>query len=205
MVTELVEGTPWNRETRDHLDEARDDSRSLWKAVPDPCLALSLYQLRHSLPQDILTKVDRMSMAESLEVRAPFLDSKLASYALALPPQIKLHGEIGKYALRQALRARLPTAVLSAPKRGFSLPVREWLGSIFWQELREEVAAYGADGACELNAPALARRAFLDEARCRVVYDYRALHRAVLLYGFLRWRRLLATARRHADAPGSGS
>jgi asparagine synthase (glutamine-hydrolysing) len=205
MVTELVEGTPWNRETRDHLDEAREDSRSLWKAVPDPCLALSLYQLRHSLPQDILTKVDRMSMAESLEVRAPFLDSKLASYALALPPQIKLHGEIGKYALRQALRARLPTAVLSAPKRGFSLPVREWLGSIFWQELREEVAAYGADGACELNAPALARRAFLDEARCRVVYDYRALHRAVLLYGFLRWRRLLATARRHADAPGSGS
>jgi asparagine synthase (glutamine-hydrolysing) len=195
MITDLCRGTPWEREARDHLDEARDDSRRIWATVPDPCLALSTYQLRHSLPQGILAKVDRMSMAESLEVRAPFLDSQLARYALALPSHVKLHGEVGKYVLRQALRARLPDAVLSAPKRGFSLPVRDWLGASFWRLLREEVLAYGAEGARELDPAALARRVSLDEARCRVENDYRAIHRAVLLYGFLRWRRLLAGAR----------
>jgi asparagine synthase (glutamine-hydrolysing) len=192
MLTELVEGTAWDRATREHLDEARDESRRLWASVPDPCLALSLHQLRHSLPQDILAKVDRMSMAESLEVRAPFLDSRLARYALALPAHVKLHGEVGKYVLRRALRARLPEAVLTAPKRGFSLPVRDWLGVAFWRELRYEVDAYARDSARELNAAALAHRTQLDEERCRTVNDYRALHRGVLLYGFLRWRRMLS-------------
>ncbi|HEY3821380.1 MAG TPA: asparagine synthase (glutamine-hydrolyzing) [Polyangiaceae bacterium] len=205
MVSELVEGTPWARETSDHLEEARDDSRGLWQAVPDPCLALSLYQLRHSLPQDILAKVDRMSMAESLEVRAPFFDSRLASYALSLPPRIKLRGEIGKYVLRQALRTRLPPAVLSAPKRGFAMPVRDWLGGEFWQLLGREVAAYAADGASELNSRALVRRVRLDEDRCRTVNDYRAVHRGVLLYGFLRWRSLLSGVRRRAGGPRSVS
>ena len=201
MLLELVVGTAWERPAREHLEEARDDSRRLWAAVPDPYLALSLHELRHSLPQDILTKVDRMSMAESLEVRAPFLDSRLARYALSLPAHIKLHGEVGKYVLRHALRARLPAAVLSAPKRGFSLPVRDWLGAAFWRELRREVDAYAAGGGGELDPRALARRTRLDEGRCRATYDFRALHRAVSLYGFLRWRQMLSEPRSAAPGP----
>jgi asparagine synthase (glutamine-hydrolysing) len=192
MLLELVVGTPWERPARDHLEEAREDSRRLWAQVPDPYLALSLHELRHTLPQDILTKVDRMSMAESLEVRAPMLDSRFAAYALSLPAHLKLHGEVGKYVLRHALGARLPKAVLAAPKRGFSLPVRDWLGAAFWRDVRREVEAYAASGGGELDAKALARRTRLDEARCRTTNDFRALHRAVSLYGFLRWRRLLS-------------
>lgn len=191
----LVAGTPWERPTLDFLHEARVSCRDLTSATPDPCLALSLYQLRHSLPQDILTKVDRMSMAESLEVRSPFLDSTLASYALALPAHLKLRDQVGKWVLRAALEDRLPAAVLRAPKRGFSLPVRQWLGTAFWAELQAEVRTYSHAGANELNTDALARRVNRDERRCRGKNDFRALHRAVLLYGFLRWRRMLAEAR----------
>jgi asparagine synthase (glutamine-hydrolysing) len=194
MLAELVVGMPWARETSEHLEEAKDDCRRLSASVPDACLALSLYQLRHSLPQDILTKVDRMSMAESLEVRAPFLDSRLASYALSLPPHIKLRGEVGKHALREALRTRLPGEVIAAPKRGFAMPVREWLGGTFWDELRQEVEAYAGVRDPELAPAALTHRTGLDEKRCRALYDYRALHRSVLLYSFLRWRRLLVGA-----------
>jgi len=191
----LVAGTAWERPTLAFLEQARESCRELTSKIADPCLALSLYQLRHSLPQDILTKVDRMSMAESLEVRSPFLDSTLASYALALPAHLKVHGQVGKWVLRTALEARLPAAVLRAPKRGFSLPVRKWLGAPFWWSLRDEVAAYSRAGANELNTAALTRRVSRDERRCRSKNDFRALHRAVLLYGFLRWRRMLAEAR----------
>jgi asparagine synthetase B (glutamine-hydrolysing) len=200
MLGDLVRGTAWERPARDHLDEARDDARRIWSGARDPYLALSLYQLRHSLPQDILAKVDRMSMAESLEVRAPFLDSRLAAYCLALPPQLKVRGDLGKYVLRTALRGRLPRAVVGAPKRGFAMPVRDWLEGPFWRCLRDEVQAYRRDGGSELDGAALAKRTTADEMRCRVANDYRAVHRAFLLYGFLRWRRMLG-ARSPAPQP----
>ncbi|HKS28653.1 MAG TPA: asparagine synthase (glutamine-hydrolyzing) [Pyrinomonadaceae bacterium] len=185
----LFEGTAWEAETREHLDTSREWSRNLWQSVKDPNLALSLHLIHSSLPQDILAKVDRMSMAESLEVRAPFLDSKLAAYALSLPNHLKMKGRVGKYILRHALRGRLPQPVLEAPKRGFCLPVRDWLGERFWINLREELDFYKSDSAAELNTKSLEQLINDDEERCRQVNSYRALHRAFLVYGFLRWRR----------------
>jgi len=117
------------------FQQARDDSRELWRRTPDPLLALSLHQLKTELPQDILMKVDRMSMAESLEVRSPMLDSKLASFALSLPAHLKIGGGLGKLLLREALGGRLPDKVLSAPKRGFAMPVHEWATPRFWKAL----------------------------------------------------------------------
>ena len=75
------------------------------------------------------------------------------------------------------------------------MPVREWLAGTFWRLLREEVEAYAKDGGGELDPQALATRTRLDEARCLAVYDFRALHRSVLLYAFLRWRKMLADVR----------
>jgi asparagine synthase (glutamine-hydrolysing) len=190
-LLDLVRGTSWESAALRHLDMAHQESRQLWDSVRDPNLALSLYQLRHSLPQDILTKVDRMSMAESLEVRAPFLDSKLATYALSLPPAMKISGKLGKYVLRRALATRLPSDVLVAPKRGFALPVRQWLGRTFWSELAHEVRAFESDHDGEFNLETLRQITTRDAKRCTTTNDYRALHRAVLIYSFLRWRRTL--------------
>jgi asparagine synthase (glutamine-hydrolysing) len=79
------------------------------------------------LPGGILPKVDRASMAVSLEVRAPFLDHRLVELAARIPAAHKLAGGQTKAFLRRALRGRLDAATLSRPKRGFSVPMRAWM------------------------------------------------------------------------------
>jgi asparagine synthase (glutamine-hydrolysing) len=79
------------------------------------------------LAEDILTKVDRASMAVSLEVRAPFLDPRIAEYAASLPPDYKLHGRKTKYILKRAVKGLLPPFVMKRGKKGFGVPVAEWL------------------------------------------------------------------------------
>jgi len=80
------------------------------------------------LQEDILVKVDRASMAASLEVRAPFLDTSLVEFLATVPAQLKLRGMKGKYILRRLMRGRLPDSVLDRPKQGFGIPLNAWLG-----------------------------------------------------------------------------
>ncbi len=79
------------------------------------------------LAEDILTKVDRASMAVSLEVRAPFLDPRVAEFAASLPSNYKLRGRKTKYILKKAVRELLPPFVTRRGKKGFGVPVAEWL------------------------------------------------------------------------------
>jgi asparagine synthase (glutamine-hydrolysing) len=79
------------------------------------------------LAEDILTKVDRASMAVSLEVRAPFLDPRVAEFAASLPPSYKLRGRKTKYILKRAIKDYLPPFVTRRGKKGFGVPVAEWL------------------------------------------------------------------------------
>jgi asparagine synthase (glutamine-hydrolysing) len=79
------------------------------------------------LAEDILTKVDRASMAVSLEVRAPFLDPRVAEYAASLPVNYKLRGRTTKYILKRAVSDLLPPFVTRRGKKGFGVPVAEWL------------------------------------------------------------------------------
>jgi asparagine synthase (glutamine-hydrolysing) len=79
------------------------------------------------LAEDILTKVDRASMAVSLEVRAPFLDARIAQFAASLPLEYKLKGAKGKYILKKAVEEMLPKTILRRPKKGFGVPVAAWL------------------------------------------------------------------------------
>lgn len=88
------------------------------------------------LPDDILTKADRMSMAHSLEARVPYLDTKLVELAARLPSGVKLRRFNKKWILKQALADYVPTAILQAKKRGFNVPVATWLQN----ELRDMVA-----------------------------------------------------------------
>jgi asparagine synthase (glutamine-hydrolysing) len=76
---------------------------------------------------DVLTKVDKMSMAVSLETREPLLDHKLLEFAATIPSSLKLHNGQTKYLLRRLLQRRLPQSILERPKQGFSAPVGKWL------------------------------------------------------------------------------
>ena len=89
-----------------------------------------------------LMKVDRMSMAHSLEVRAPFLDHRLVDFLTALPARMKLRRLTTKYLLRKTMRSRLPESILSRPKKGFGMPIAEWLKGPL-RKLAEEVLAAG--------------------------------------------------------------
>lgn len=87
-----------------------------------------IYQdMQTYLPDDILTKVDRASMATSLEARAPFLSHKLIEFALQIPYQFKVRGSLGKWILRETLYRHVPKELLERPKQGFGVPINEWL------------------------------------------------------------------------------
>lgn len=79
------------------------------------------------MAEDILTKVDRASMAVSLETRAPFLDPRVAQFAASIPLEYKLKGNKGKYILKKAVEPLLPREILQRPKKGFGIPIADWL------------------------------------------------------------------------------
>src|SRR5688572_25590140 len=83
--------------------------------------------INYYLAEDILTKVDRAAMAVSLETRAPFLDPRIGQFAASIPVEFKLKGKSGKVILKEAMKDLLPHAILHRPKKGFGIPIAEWL------------------------------------------------------------------------------
>jgi asparagine synthase (glutamine-hydrolysing) len=92
----------------------------------DPFYQLMYLNHKLSLPDDMLVKVDRMSMAHSLETRTPFLDFRLVEYMAGVHKNIKMHNFERKTILKSTIAQKLPKALLSAPKKGFGPPLREW-------------------------------------------------------------------------------
>ncbi len=110
--------------------------RHAMQAPTDHPLSLVQYlDMKTYLPGDILTKVDRASMAHALEVRVPILDHQLVDWISGLPPEYKLKGREGKYIFKKALEHTLPDTILYRPKMGFAVPLASW----FRGPLREKV------------------------------------------------------------------
>lgn len=115
-VREMLSETDVGRIEKEHLGGANGH----WLSAIQ-CLDLGAY-----LPLDILTKVDRMSMAHSLEARVPLLDHKLVEFVATIPPELKLRDGVTKYIFKKALRGILPDSVIDRPKRGFAVPLGYW-------------------------------------------------------------------------------
>ena len=92
----------------------------------DSFYKLMYYNYKHSLPNDYLVKVDRMSMAHSLEARLPFLDYRLIEFMISVDKKVKLQGFERKSVLRKTIGKTLPDAILNAPKKGFGIPLVDW-------------------------------------------------------------------------------
>jgi asparagine synthase (glutamine-hydrolysing) len=119
--------------TPEVLDQTSDDIYAGARALlstSDATNAIEKMQfvdMYYYLAEDILTKVDRASMAVSLETRAPFLDPRVAQFAASIPVNYKLRGSKGKYILKKAVEGLLPDNILNRPKKGFGIPTAQWL------------------------------------------------------------------------------
>ncbi len=124
---------------------------------PDPMDRVMYVDVKTYLVDDILTKVDRMSMAVSLEARVPLLDHKLLEFAARIPSSLKLRRGVSKHLLRRALDRRVPRRLMDGPKHGFTAPIADWLRG----PLKGLAHDLLLDGRLEergiFNAPVLAR------------------------------------------------
>ena len=175
--------TPAFRGALASADVYRPVREALARMGHDDLLNRQLYaDLSIYLADDILVKVDRMSMATSLETRAPFLDAKVMELAFSMPGDLKIRGGTRKFILKQALRGLVPDHILDRKKEGFSIPMKQWLK----RELKPLME--------RLLAPErLAARGLIEPAETRRLIDEhcagRANHAHVLfsLMVFERW------------------
>jgi len=135
------------------------------------------------LPDDILTKVDRASMAASLELRAPFLDPDVVALAWRLAPTMKRRGGQGKWLLRQVLYRHVPPALVDRPKQGFGVPIGEWLRGPL-RDWASDLLASEAVARHGLLDPAAVSRAWADHQSGRSELPY-AIWNLCVLQGWL--------------------
>ncbi len=154
-----------------------------FQVFPKQALARAqYYDLKTWLPDDLLMKVDKMSMANSLEVRSPFLDHRLIEYSFTLPDALKIQGSTVKYLLRESFAHLLPATILNREKHGFNLPMHLWLRN----ELKDVVMA-------TLNPETLKREGILNAKTVAAVTEQFMDHNApcerliYALYVFQQW------------------
>jgi asparagine synthase (glutamine-hydrolysing) len=114
--------------------------------------------LKVYMPNDPLVKVDRMSMAHSLEVRSPLLDRRVVELAFRIPADRKQIGSEGKVPLRRLARTRLPGALWQLPKRGFTVPIGRWIAGPYAARFRDEVLGASSRIGSHLDVAELTRR-----------------------------------------------
>ncbi len=146
-----------------------------------------LLDQQYYLPDNILYKVDRMSMAHSLEVRPPLLDHRIVEFAARLPERMKLRGATGKYLLKETLRGKLPNAVIDRPKSGFDIPAHAWFRGILKPLLYETLTreAVQATGIFEFAAT---ERLIRDHMSERVNAGYQLWGLLTLFLWLKKWR-----------------
>jgi asparagine synthase (glutamine-hydrolysing) len=113
--------------------------RRLFAAVKDESILNQMLYIdtKTWLPDDLLVKADKMTMANSLELRVPLLDHRLLEFAASLPPHFKLNGFTMKYIWKKSLSKRVPEAILKRKKAGFPVPYESWLRNEFRDDIRD--------------------------------------------------------------------
>ncbi|MDT7540278.1 MAG: hypothetical protein QOE33_182 [Acidobacteriota bacterium] len=110
----------------------------------EPLDALLYLDSKTYLPGDILTKVDRMSMAVSLEARAPLLDHKLIEFVARIPAHLKLRGGETKHIFKRAISDFVPAEILHRPKQGFGVPIQQWINAQLREQMRDTLTDHRA-------------------------------------------------------------
>jgi asparagine synthase (glutamine-hydrolysing) len=149
------------------------------------------------LPGDILTKVDRMSMAVSLEARVPLLDHKLIEFVTRIPASMKLAGFETKHLFKQAISDLVPAEIVNRPKQGFGVPIQQWINQQLRQRIRDT-----------LNDPRTLQRGYVTREYVELLLDEHERGRrdhAMALWSLLMlelWHRQYVDRNSAADSRG---
>ncbi|HEY6213082.1 MAG TPA: asparagine synthase (glutamine-hydrolyzing) [Vicinamibacterales bacterium] len=148
------------------------------------------YDLKTYLPNDVLTKVDRMTMRASLEARVPLLDHHLVEFAGTMPSRLKIQGKAGKRILKRVMAPYLPASVLQKPKQGFSVPLGSWLRTSLRDDILDTLRGGNDHGFFDRTAVERLSDEFFrgDDSRAYQVWT---------LYAFELWYRNVYGAARH--------
>lgn len=174
------------------LGELRDSP-----AANDGVAPFLWWDQKYFLPDDILNKVDRMSMAHSLEVRPPFLDHRIVEFAASLPSRLKMQGSSQKIILKELMKNRLPELILRRKKVGFDIPAHEWLRgplrALLVETMTEGLAEHGA-----LFQADKIREAMRQHLERRVNIGYHLWGLMLLFLWMKKWRIQSVTSTRRA-------
>ncbi|HEY0564810.1 MAG TPA: asparagine synthase (glutamine-hydrolyzing) [Terriglobales bacterium] len=140
----------------------------------------------HYLPDDLLYKVDRMSMAHSVEVRPPFLDSRVVQFCNALPEKYKLRGRTSKWLLRSLMKSRLPKKAQTNRKVGLDIPVHEWLRTCLRGLLMETLSEEAVKQTGLFDWPYV-RRLIAEHTNRKANWGYELWGLMVLMIWIRRW------------------
>lgn len=141
-------------------DEPRTAYFKAPQAISDPRQLMPLWDLESYIHDGILTKVDRASMAEALEIRVPLLDYRMIEFAATIPISMKIGQDGGKHLLRRLLYRHVPRKLVHRPKMGFGVPLCTWL--------KGDLRAWAED---MLDENLIRRQGFLDPARTRAIWN----------------------------------
>jgi asparagine synthase (glutamine-hydrolysing) len=175
---------------------------SIWRETEDlpPLERMLELDRRVWLPDDLLVKADKITMATSVELRVPFLDHRLIEWSAGLPASVKLRGRSGKWLLREAARHRLPAECVAPGKRGFTVPVANWMRRQLYEPLRDELLA--ADSLPRTRFGEKAVRELLEEHRSGRADRKEELY---ALWVLEKWRKRFEVGRAPASSAASGS
>ncbi|MGH8182760.1 MAG: XrtA/PEP-CTERM system amidotransferase, partial [Rhodanobacteraceae bacterium] len=194
-VREQLYSAPFKRDLQGYSALSVFRAHAARAPTEHPLLLAQYLDFKTWLPGDILTKVDRASMAHSLEVRVPLLDHRLVEWASSLSPALKLRRGEGKYIFKKTLERDLPRDILYRPKMGFSVPLAAWLRGPLRTQLQNAIrdGALAASGCFE---PAVLDRLVRQHLIGR--HDHSAtLWKLLMLDAFLRHTQQIPTI----DAP----
>jgi asparagine synthase (glutamine-hydrolysing) len=163
------------------LDELRDRSRG-----QDDLAPFLWFDQGYFLPDDILNKADRMSMAHSLEVRPPFLDHRIVEFAATLPATLKIRGSRQKVLLKELMRDKLPAPVLRRKKIGLDIPAHDWLRGCL-RPLMMEVLTDGASAHAGLFRRDMIEKKIQDHLERRANVGYHLWGLMVLFLWMKKW------------------
>lgn len=175
------------------LPRALDQILATLALAGDNPAAYLWFDQKYYLTDDILAKVDRMSMAHSIEVRPPFLDHRIAEFAATLPNRFKMQGSRQKVLLRSLMQDRLPSPILRHKKVGFDIPAHEWLRGPL-RELMLDTLAWGAREQSDLFDAAAVQACVDAHLSRRANYGYHLWGLTILFLWMKRWKIQTASA-----------